>query len=299
MRLRHIEVFHAVYNCGSITAAARHLQVSQPSVSKVLAHAEQQLGYALFERTRGKLIPTREAERLIGLVSGVFQNIDELRKVSRNLAASDTGTIRVAATPAFGIDLVPGAIAAYLQQHPHAEFEVETLHFHQAVRALNQSRVDMALVFHPSRVEGILSRRVARAEFMIAAPHDVGSKWEGRVCLGELEGLPLISLSDKGPLGQILKSALKESGSEFVSHVTAETYQMALSLVRHGSGIAVIDEITARSAPPGQVKLAGLDPPLYFDVTLIHSESEPLSVAAQKFAAHLESHVLEYLDDSA
>ena len=47
MRLRHIEVFHAVYSSGSVTAAARMLNVSQPSVSKVLAHAEQQLGYPL------------------------------------------------------------------------------------------------------------------------------------------------------------------------------------------------------------------------------------------------------------
>jgi DNA-binding transcriptional LysR family regulator len=55
MRLRHIEVFHAVYSCGSVTRAAEVLRVSQPSVSKVLAHAEQQLGYALFDRVRGKL----------------------------------------------------------------------------------------------------------------------------------------------------------------------------------------------------------------------------------------------------
>ena len=58
MRLRQIEVFHAVYTSGSVTKAAAVLNVSQPSVSKVLAHAEQQLGYALFDRVRGKLVPT-------------------------------------------------------------------------------------------------------------------------------------------------------------------------------------------------------------------------------------------------
>jgi len=39
MRLRHVEVFHAVYSSGSITAAAKILSVTQPSISKVLAHA--------------------------------------------------------------------------------------------------------------------------------------------------------------------------------------------------------------------------------------------------------------------
>jgi len=52
MRLRQIEVFHAVYSSGSITGAAALLNVSQPSVSKVLAHAEQQLGYL----ARGKAV---------------------------------------------------------------------------------------------------------------------------------------------------------------------------------------------------------------------------------------------------
>lgn len=47
MRLRHIEIFHAIYTTGSITNAAKLLYVSQPSVSKVLAHAELQLGFQL------------------------------------------------------------------------------------------------------------------------------------------------------------------------------------------------------------------------------------------------------------
>jgi DNA-binding transcriptional LysR family regulator len=166
MRLRHIEVFHAVYTCGSVTAASKFLQVSQPSVSKVLAHAEQQLGYLLFDRVKGKLVPTLEAERLIGNVSSVYQSIDELQRVSRNIAASDIGRIRMAVTPAFGIDLMPSVIAGYLKQHPDTDFEVETLHYEQAIRALNQSRIDLAVVFHPSSDPGIVLEHLATGQFV-------------------------------------------------------------------------------------------------------------------------------------
>ena len=48
MNLRHIEVFHAVYVNGSVSGAARALNVSQPSVSKMLRHAESLLGFQLF-----------------------------------------------------------------------------------------------------------------------------------------------------------------------------------------------------------------------------------------------------------
>jgi DNA-binding transcriptional LysR family regulator len=155
MRLRHIEIFHAVYTCGSITAAAKMLNVSQPSVSKVLAHAEQQLGFALFDQLKGKLIPTQEAERLITHVTDAYDNINELRRISENLRASDTGLIRIAMAPAFGIDLVPGAIASYLDQHPETSFEIESLHQHQVARALKQSRVDIGMVFDPPATPGI------------------------------------------------------------------------------------------------------------------------------------------------
>ena len=58
MRLRQIEIFYHVYRAGTISSAARALGVSQPSVSKVLKHTEDQIGIALFRRERGRLIPT-------------------------------------------------------------------------------------------------------------------------------------------------------------------------------------------------------------------------------------------------
>ena len=115
MRLRQIEVFHAVYTHGSITNAAAALNVSQPSVSKVLAHAEQQLGYRLFDRVKGKLIPTPEAHQLFSHVRDVYEDVDRLRHVAVNLRDASGGRIRVASTPAFGLEILPRAIATFRQ----------------------------------------------------------------------------------------------------------------------------------------------------------------------------------------
>ena len=57
MRLRHIEVFHAIMQAGTITGAAQLLHISQPAVTKVLQHCELKLGIPLFNRVRGKLYP--------------------------------------------------------------------------------------------------------------------------------------------------------------------------------------------------------------------------------------------------
>jgi DNA-binding transcriptional LysR family regulator len=91
MRLRHIELFHAIYTTGSITNAAKMLHISQPSVSKVLTHAELQLGFHLFERIKGKLILTKEAEILFGEVDKIYQQISSIKNTTRNIKKSEFG----------------------------------------------------------------------------------------------------------------------------------------------------------------------------------------------------------------
>lgn len=64
MKLKHIEAFHAVMVAGSVSGAARLLNVTQPAVTTTLQHAEMQLGFPLFKRKKHRLIPTREAREL-------------------------------------------------------------------------------------------------------------------------------------------------------------------------------------------------------------------------------------------
>jgi len=295
MRLRHIEVFHAVYTCGSITGAAKLLNVSQPSVSKVLAHAEQQLGFPLFDRHKGKIVPTREAERLIGHVTDAYQNITELRRVSSNLGSADTGVIRMAMTPALGIDLIPAAIASYMARHPDTQFEIESLHQHQIVRALKQLRVDFGIVFSPPVTPGIRIDHLATAEFVTITHEslDLGNKT--MLTLEDLDGMPFVNLSTRSPLGQLLAARIETSGIRLRTVANVETYQMAKALVAHGAGVALVDEITARSAGHNNVVARPLDPPLKFKVSILHAESDPFSVVTQRFVNHLKTEISAFL----
>ena len=61
MRARQLEVFCTLMRCGTVTGAAAMLNISQPALSQILLHAEDQLGFKLFNRVRGRLVPTQEA----------------------------------------------------------------------------------------------------------------------------------------------------------------------------------------------------------------------------------------------
>ena len=294
MRLRQIEVFHAIYTSGSMTNAAKLLNVSQPSVSKVLAHAEQQLGYALFDRVKGKLVATPEADRLFGLVSNVFDHVEQLRHVAENLRASDAGKIRIAAAPAFGIELLPAAVSSYLDDHSDTVFEIETLHHDEIASALLESRIDIGLAFDSVPVPGLAADTLASGEFVIITPPDI-DLGEDPVSIGALADLPFIGLSGRGRLGQLLTSHLEKSNVELNMIVFTETYHVAKALVARGSGVSIVDAVTAHSTASENVRRVPLDPPLKYSIDVLHPDNMPLSVLCRRFAAHLKTVVRNHI----
>lgn len=299
MRLRQIEVFHAVYTSGSMTNAASSLNVSQPSVSKVLAHAEQQLGFKLFERTRGKLVPTPEAHALFKHASVVYQDLDHLRQVSKNLREAEAGRVRVASTPALGIELLPDAVASFRELHPGIVFEIETLHLDELNSALLESRVDVGLGFEPVRLPGIRQRLLTKGRFVVIAPPDDFLDDVDSVRLADIADCPFIGLNNRGPLGRLLSNYITNNDVELDVVAWTETYHIARALVASGAGIAIVDEITARSAAGGAVRRFALEPRLGFTVSALHLDNAPLSIAAKQFIAHLQESIARFLKASA
>ena len=295
MRLRQIEVFHAIYSSGSMTNAAAMLNVSQPSVSKVLAHAEQQLGYRLFDRVKGKLVPTPEAHQLIKHVTAVYQDVDRLRHVAKNLKVASGGRIRVASTPAFGLEVLPQAVASFRKLNPEAIFEIETLHLEGIIDALLESRIDIGLAFDPVANPGIKQQRLATGQFVVLARDAEEFGDRNTLSIEDLKDRPFIALNSRSPLGRALSDYLRQSDIELNIVAWSETYHVAKALVANGAGVTIADEITARSAMAGEVVRLPLEPALKFDVMVLQRADSPLSISAKRFKKHLASLVKDFL----
>ena len=295
MRLRQIEVFHAVYSTGSMTGAAALLNVSQPSVSKVLAHAEQQLGFLLFDRVKGKLVPTPEAHRLFTHVSTVYANVDRLRHVAENLTSGNSGHIRVASTPAFGLELLPMAVAAFREKHTNTFFEIETLHLDEMASALRESRVDIGLAFEPPVMPGIEQQTLASSRFVVLAPRDIDFGGKTSLAAADLCGHPFIGMNSRGPLGRALSIYLGSVEADLNVVTRSETYHVAKALVHCGAGVTITDEVTARSGDNRNLQVLPLQPELRFNIQALQLAAVPLSIASQNFVKHLSQSLDEFL----
>lgn len=136
MNLRQLEVFQAVLQTGNMSAAARLLCITPSAISKAVAHTELQLGYRLFNRSPAGLTPTPEAQVLATESTGIYRQLDALKRTARNLATSDSGDVRLGAIPSITHEFLPRLLQHHAEQHPQVGVEVRTIHQDQMTQAL-------------------------------------------------------------------------------------------------------------------------------------------------------------------
>ncbi|WP_162130667.1 LysR family transcriptional regulator, partial [Pseudomonas sp. GM49] len=170
MRLRHIEIFQAIRQTGSISAAAQLLHVSQPAVSKVLQHAEQQLGFPLFLRVRGKLQATPEALELEREVDKVSESLQGVRRLAQSLRREPGHSLRIGATPALALSLLPPAIHEWTGRYPDIVCELSSAHSRELVQNLLMREVDVALTLQRPDHPGLKAQALASGVLVVLAP---------------------------------------------------------------------------------------------------------------------------------
>jgi len=269
MRLRHIELFQAILQTGSLTAAAQLLHISQPAASKILKHAEQQLGFALFSRVRGKLQPTAEARILQQETERLAADLQRLRRLADNLGRGEERALRLICTPALAQALIPQALQRWRQHFANTPCQLATQHTAEIVQALLMREADLGLTLQAVEHPGLSSEVLAQGQMMVIAPANWWSKaeLEQPLRLQELAGVPLIGLDTRDALGGLLRGHLQELSPSPQVCTWVQTYQLARSLVAAGQGLALVDPFTALAGDSQQIQARPLEPliqvPLY------------------------------------
>jgi len=284
MRLRHIEVFNAVMRTGSVSAAARTLNVTQPAVSRTLQHAELQLGFALFARTAGRLQPTPEALALHPHIERLFDQLDDVQRLAAGLKAG-RGVLRVLTVPSLGHEIFPRAMQLFRARHPDVLVQHQALHTPQIISALVLQEADVGYTLHAASHPALAQERLAERRLMCVAPKgmlDAATLQGQAVELPALAGLPLIALDGRDPLGMVLEHALGEQAAPLVPVVTVQTYHVALALAQHGMGVALVDGCTAASADRTRVDVLPVVPAITTGVHALRAaqRAQPLTVRA-------------------
>ncbi|MES2899908.1 MAG: LysR family transcriptional regulator [Pseudomonadota bacterium] len=288
MRLRHLEVFNAIMDVGSITAAGAALGISQSSVSKVLQHFEMQLGWSLFERQAGKLSPTPEARRLYRDSEKLVAHLKTVRRLAATFSRGVDSAVRVVATPSLAQALLPAAVTAWRRRHPGERCEISTFHTVDMVSRLMLGEADFGLTLDNPCRDGICARLLLEHHMLVAAPPGTWSEAECSTPLPIDElGQQVVGIATTDSLGALVQGVVDARECEWHCVSVAQTHLLAAALAAAGHGLALVDPFTA-SAMPVQTRRS--QPSIPVGLWLLTREESKLSPAAQLLVDAVGSH---------
>jgi DNA-binding transcriptional LysR family regulator len=287
MKLRHVEVVHFVLKTGSVSAAAAMLHVSQPTVTKVLAHAEQQLGFQLFARTGGRLRATPEAEALRPRLARLYEELISLDTLAEQLRQGEVGELKVGAVPALGMSVLPEVVRRFRESHPGAGIHFHVMPFDRTAAAVLDGELDLALTLEPPEATGLYAERLGTIELLALLPSTLATHANpvspGRLSLSELIRHPFIQLPETDPLTTLLRAACAQADGALHAHTEVQAGYMALPLVASGLGVAVVDAYTAAGINDSRTSFFALEPPVRVGVHAISAVDRPRPVLSTHF----------------
>lgn len=284
MRIRYIEIFYAVMQSGTVKGAAQMLHITQPAATRLLQQAEAHVGVPLFQRVRGRLVPTTEAHQLFPEVEQLHLRLDAVRRVVANLGQGSEAMLRVLCVPGLALEALPQALGRWSRKRPKTRFSLRTLHSRQIAESLALREADVGFAFEPSSHPALLNQPIAEGRIVCVGTDLAGDA----VPIEALGRHPVIDLDASDPLGRLLHAACLAHQVKPQSRALAHSYHAAVELAMHGFGWALLDSITAgyaRRHP--SLRVLPLAPEIAVTVYALRPRDLPSSAAADELVTHL------------
>tara|TARA_B100000959_G_scaffold110186_1_gene116259 strand:+ start:145 stop:1092 length:948 start_codon:yes stop_codon:yes gene_type:complete len=179
-RFKYIEAFSEVVSCGSVSAAAKKLGVSQPAVSQLIKKLEESVGVPLFVRRNGLIFPTDRANSLRDDVEQLLMQLDKIQ-MQLNFGRTDQvilNPLRFSASLSVVNEILPRVISTMHNKKPDMLFYVNSLPIVNMSQAIRRSNVDFTLSIRKIEHSSIISKKLLSAREVCIMPksHPLATK---------------------------------------------------------------------------------------------------------------------------
>lgn len=294
--LRHIEVFHAIMQTGSVTAAARLLNVSQPAVSAVLKHCEARAKVRLFRRSGGRLIPTPEAHALFPDVSAIYGRLDAMDRLMQDLAGGRLGAVSLAAAFPIANGYLAMAVARFLEERPGVRVALQSLTSPQVSERVASRDVELGIAYEPVVNEAVETEVLISSSVACVMRHDHPLASRDEISITELAQHPIITYLPQALLRSHVDRAFYEAGVVPNISVQVSLSLTGIILAYHGAGIALVEPYLLASMPLDKLVARPLLPRLELKTLLIRAKGAPRSEIMTLFVEHLRQQLAKLPD---
>lgn len=287
MNLRDIDVFHAIITSGGAGAAAGLLDTSQPAISRSLAKLEAELGFKLFDRIRGRLVPTREALLFHAEVKANLVGLDRLKLRAAQIKEVGAGTIRVASLSALGHGLVPRAITAFSRKHPQVRISYQVRTSNVVRDLVASGSFDIGLAADEIDTNGVLHSvfTTPRAVCVMPRGHHLASR--DVIYPGDLSHEGFLALAPEDTVRLAMDRIFAEHGVQ--PRILVETpYGVTIAiLAAQGLGVGLVNPFIIADQMIGGIEVRPFEPAVHFRALLLKPPDGVNSILVSAFTTEL------------
>lgn len=229
-----VRAFLATVEEGSLSAAARELGLTQPTLGRQVAGLEDRLGVTLFERGGRSLVLTPAGRQLVEHVRRMAEAATDVSLVASGQSTSVEGVVRITATEMYAANVLPPFAASLRRDHPGIVIEIVATN---DVSNLRQREADIAIRNTDPKDPELIARRIMTERGGLFATSGLIAKYGPFKTLKDLAQAPFIGFGTEtaGYLSALQAKGLPISESNFVSG--SESHLVHWALARKGLGI--------------------------------------------------------------
>lgn len=244
--LRQLEYVVAVHEMGHFGRAARHCNVSQPTLSVQVALVEEGLGTPLFERTSSRVAATPAGEKLARGARLVLASLDDLLAGVSADAAALGGSIRLGTPPTFGPYFLSRLLPRLHEQHPNLQVYVREDNPAALEASVADGTLDCGLGPSPER-GGLAFSRIGRETLYLGVPAEHRLAALSSVSLRALAGERLLALGRGHRLLENVRHLADASGARIIDDFEGTSLDAIRQMVSIGMGLSLFPELYARA----------------------------------------------------
>lgn len=252
--LPQLEAFYWIARLGSFHAAARHLHITQPTVSARIAELESILGARVFERNRQRAELTARGHRMVAPVDRILKLSDDIAQHSGSRKAL-RGLLRLGAVESVALLALPRLLPRFIADYPDLKVELTLDVGASLCRKLNASELDIAILTDPQVNDTIAVESIGRIELSWMASKNLKLP-KREIKPLDLRDLPILTMPNPSTIFTSMSRWFSSADVEPEHVSTCNSLALMARLIVEGHGVAVLPTALMQAEiESGQVRL--------------------------------------------
>ena len=238
--LRQVEAFKAVIENGSISSAAQMVHISQPAMSKLVAHFEADAGLKLFDRLKGRLAPTECGMRLYKEIDRIFAGVRQVENAAEAIRREERGQLVVGVMPALSGSFIQRATVDFLKDRRSVFCSIQTLGSQWIVDRLIARKLDLGLV--SARIDNpyVTFEPLMEHPLVCIMPLDHPLTAKSQIEPQDLDQIPFVTFNPDSYAGHQIEGLLEAYSVKPQIVLVANVTPTVCEFVAAGLGVSLI-----------------------------------------------------------